>query len=73
MTKKYKIPVYWTMVAEMEIEAETLHDAIEMAYDDCDLPKGEYLDSSFEVNEDCVYIINGEKNPILTPLKTLDE
>jgi len=48
---KFKIPVSWTMVADMVIEAETLEDAIHEA-EDGELPEGEYCDSSFEINHD---------------------
>ncbi len=51
---KFKIPVSWTMVADMEIEAETLEDAISEA-ESAELPEGEYCDSSFEVNHDLIY------------------
>lgn len=45
--------VTWTMNAEMEFEAPSKKEAIDMAYD-ADLPKGNYLDNSFEVFEDLV-------------------
>ena len=52
---KYKIPVSWTMVADMEIEADSLDEAIEKA-EEANLPDdAEYCDSSFEVNTELVY------------------
>jgi hypothetical protein len=51
---KFKIPVSWTMIADMVVEAETLDDAIALA-EEADLPNGEYCDSSFEVNTELIY------------------
>lgn len=52
MSKTFKIPVYWQMHSIMTIEAETLVEAIEQAMD-APLPEdGEYLDGSFEVDEE---------------------
>lgn len=48
---KFKLPVQWMMTADMEIEADTLSEAIAKA-GDAPLPDGEYLDSSFEVNHE---------------------
>jgi hypothetical protein len=60
--KTYTIPVSWTVVANMEIEAESLEEAIEIAEEE-DLPTdNEYLDSSFEVNEGCVRELNDGVN-----------
>ncbi len=49
--KTYKIPVQWVMTGEIEVQANSLKEAIEAAYD-ADLPQGEYLDDSFMVEED---------------------
>lgn len=50
--KTFRIPVFWTVGADMEIQAETLKDAITKAYD-MDIPKnGEYIDDSFNVDRD---------------------
>jgi hypothetical protein len=47
---KYKIPVSWTAVAIVEVDATSLEEAIEKAQD-APLPKeSEYLDGSFEVD-----------------------
>lgn len=50
--KKFKIPVIWEMAGTVEIEAETLEDAINKfdngAGDFCGLPSdGECIDDSF--------------------------
>jgi catechol-2,3-dioxygenase len=51
MKQKFKIGCSWTMIGELEIEAENLKEAKEIAEDSLDLPeKSEYLDSSFQVN-----------------------
>lgn len=49
--KVYKLPCSWEMYAWIEVEAESLSEAIEKAYDEVDLPhNGEYVDSSFDVD-----------------------
>ena len=48
--KIYKIPVTWSVIATMEIDAESLEDAILKA-EDASLPTDpDYLDGSFEVD-----------------------
>ena len=51
--KKFKIPVSWTMVDDIIIEAETLEEAIKGA-EDVNLPEGTYCDASFAVNTDLI-------------------
>lgn len=51
---KFKIPVSWTMVADMVVDAPTLEDAIQEA-ELADLPAGEYCDSSFEINHELLH------------------
>ena len=54
--KKYKLPVTWEMCGTVEIEAESIEDAI--AYfneniDDIEIPTDyEYVDSSFRLTDD---------------------
>jgi hypothetical protein len=48
----FKIPVYWTMYDTMEVEAESLKEAIDLAIDILPLPGGEYVDGSFTVEFD---------------------
>ena len=52
--KTWKIPCVWQMYGYLYIEANTLEEAIENAYDsDQGLPDdGDYVDNSFEVDED---------------------
>lgn len=61
--KKFKIPVYWEMYARIEVEANSLEEAIEIfdqkeqSADPYGLPDGYYLDDSFERHRDIDYII----------------
>lgn len=56
---KFRIPVYWEMGDILEIEAESLEEAVKIAENMDDLPEGgEYIDCSFTVNEDIVREIN---------------
>ena len=52
--KKYKIPCVWESYGYMEIEAESIHQAIEIAeLDDTPLPKeSSYIEGSFWVDRD---------------------
>jgi hypothetical protein len=52
--KKFRIPVSWTMIADMIVEAETLEAAILIA-EEANLPEGTYCDSSFEVNTELIH------------------
>jgi|LakMenE18May11ns_1017448.scaffolds.fasta_scaffold9721213_1 hypothetical protein len=48
--KTYKVPVVWTMMAYVEVEAESLDEAINEVMN-APLPdNGEYLEDSFEVD-----------------------
>lgn len=60
--KTFKIPVYWTESAEIDIEANSLEEAIEIVqYQYPNLPKEhEYIDGSFEVNEEVARELNDE-------------
>lgn len=50
---KFKIPVVWQMVGKIEIEADTLEDAVQKVHDSTvPLPDGDYLEDSFEVAMD---------------------
>jgi hypothetical protein len=48
----FKVAVSWSVFGEMNIEAETLEDAIQIAQEDTEisLPEGEYIDGSFNVD-----------------------
>lgn len=52
--KKFFIPVIWQETGTMEIEANSLEEAIELALGDHPLPKDEsdYLDDSCVIDED---------------------
>ena len=55
---KFTIPVSWTMITDMEIEADSLDEAITKA-ESQELPEdGEYLDSSFDINYECAFELN---------------
>ena len=56
--KTYKIPVSWTVTATMEIDAESLEDAILKA-EDASLPTDpDYLEGSFSVDHACIEYLN---------------
>lgn len=55
--KEYSIPVIWQMIATMKIKATSLEEAISKA-EESELPEGEYLSESFEVQRD--FIEKGE-------------
>jgi hypothetical protein len=58
--KTYKIPVEWSMVATLEIQAESLEAAMIEA-DNLPLsPDGEYIDGSFQINRDVIPLINDD-------------
>ena len=47
----YKIPVHWMMFDTMHIEADSLAEAIDKAFD-APLSHGYYIDESFEIDEE---------------------
>lgn len=52
--KKFKLPVTWEVYGFVEIEAETIEEAIEYFdenSDDISLPNGEYVDGSFNLTD----------------------
>ena len=51
MKKTFEVPVVWTMCDTLQIEADTIEDAIAKAQSMV-LPKGHYLEDSFEVDID---------------------
>jgi hypothetical protein len=53
MKKTFLLPVSWACYGVMKIKADTLDEAIQKA-ELADLPKGDYIDSSFEVNENLI-------------------
>lgn len=63
MSKAFKIPVSWSVYGEVEIEAETLQQAIEIFTRDEDMMPlpldSEYIDGSFKMDdEETAYLIN---------------
>ena len=49
--KTYHIPCTWTVSATMEIQANSLEEAIEIATLDAPLPTdNDYIEGSFEIN-----------------------
>lgn len=59
--KTWKIPVAWTMMSVINVEAKTLDEAIEIAKDDVGVipipDNGTFLDGSWEVDcSDSAYI-----------------
>jgi hypothetical protein len=51
--KTYKIPVFWQMFDWVPVEAENLDEAKEKAYSEA-LTIGDYVDGSFEIDEDMI-------------------
>lgn len=48
----FRIPLVWQMYGHVNVEADTLDDAIEYALGlDCPLPEGEYVDDSIQVDD----------------------
>jgi len=49
---KFAVAVSWSVFGEMNIEAKTLEEAIQIAREDdsISLPEGEYMDGSFVVD-----------------------
>ena len=48
----FRIPLVWQMYGHVNVEADTLDDAIEYALrPDCPLPEGEYVDESIQVDD----------------------
>jgi hypothetical protein len=59
--KTWRIPVAWTMMGMVDVEAKTLDEAIEIAKDDAGVipipDNGTFLDGSWEVDcSDSAYI-----------------
>tara|TARA_B100000700_G_C14432479_1_gene573223 strand:+ start:120 stop:308 length:189 start_codon:yes stop_codon:yes gene_type:complete len=57
MSKKYKVPVFWTVCGFVTVEADNKEDAAHEAMGvdlDCIDDKPEYLPNSFEVDEQAI-------------------
>ena len=60
--KTYKIPVSWQVYGTVNIEAENIEEAIELAGgDEIPLPEGDYIDGSWEVDGELAYDMNDEE------------
>ena len=55
--KTYKIPCYWRVYGFYEIEANNLEQAMQIA-EDSNLPDGEYIEGSFEIDLDMIHFHN---------------
>lgn len=57
--KKFKIATQWIVCADVEVEAETLEEAMQKARQIDTLPvEDDYLNGSYEVNEELTREIN---------------
>ena len=63
MGKYYEIPCTWEVYGMMEIEADSLAEAIELAErDDSPMPDdSDYVDGSFQVDRDIAEEINTDE------------
>ena len=63
MSKYYEIPCSWEVYGTMEVEANSLEEAIELAErDDSPMPDAsDYVDGSFEVDRDVAEEINKDE------------
>lgn len=62
--KTYLVPVIWQMSSVMEVEAKSYEQAMDIAINDTGLPhKADYIDGSFEIEEDSIYY-NKEKGNV---------
>ena len=54
---KFIVPVYWTMMGLLVIEADSKEEAALRA-EDAEFPSdAEYMDGSYEINEDAVEVL----------------
>jgi len=55
MSKIWKIPVTWEMYGVMNVLADSLEEAKELALsDESSLPKGDYVDGSCHIDDESV-------------------
>jgi hypothetical protein len=62
----YKIPCEWAVYGVLDIEAKNIKEAIEIAKKEqeiCELPEGDYIDGSFQLNldEDVIKVLNRKR------------
>ena len=53
----YNIPVSWSVYTEFEVEANSLKEAISLA-NKMEMPMGEYIDGSYEINNEFIESVN---------------
>lgn len=60
---KYKVAVEWSVMAEVEVEADSMEQAImEVEYNDSIIPtEGDYIDGSMLVNHEVTTFLNKKK------------
>ena len=58
MKQRFVIPVTWSMTAEVVAYADSLENAVAQVEDNPNLPNGDYMDGSFEVNHDFLPYLN---------------
>jgi len=58
--KTYKVAVTWEVCGEIEIKANSLSEALKKAKadDTIPLPEGNYVDGSFEINDEMSEYLN---------------
>ena len=63
MSKYYEIPCVWEVYGTLEVEANSLEEAIELAErDDSPMPDdSDYVDGSFQVDRDIAEEINTDE------------
>lgn len=56
---KYTVCVWWSVGADIQVEAESFEEAMKKAKDADELPDdGEYIDGSFTVNVEATEAVN---------------
>lgn len=56
----YKIETNWEMRAIEHIDAESLEEAMNIAYNNRDISNGEYVLASFQIDEEMTEYLNEE-------------
>lgn len=55
MVKAFLIPLYWEMYGRVEVQSESLEDAIKYVMGPkCSLPEGSYVDDSLNVDYEMI-------------------
>lgn len=66
--KLYSIPVTWKMYADILVRATSLEEAVDLALE-LDLPTGEYLSDSYEVDYEAIEQIKEEVKEIVERIR----